>query len=80
MISFAYNKVEGLALSEEEVDYLNNLSTKLGRKLTDSEIFAFSQANSEHCRHKIFNGTFVIDGEEKETSLFKLIKNISGKS
>jgi phosphoribosylformylglycinamidine synthase len=52
------------------------LATKLSRKLTDSEIFAFSQANSEHCRHKIFNGTFVVDGEEKPTSLFKLIKNI----
>jgi len=73
----AYNKSEGLALSNEEVDYLNNLSIKLGRKLTDSEIFAFSQANSEHCRHKIFNGTFVIDGEEKPTSLFKLIKKTS---
>lgn len=73
----AYNKSEGLALSPEEVDYLNNLSTKLGRKLTDSEIFAFSQANSEHCRHKIFNGTFVIDGVEKPTSLFKLIKKTS---
>lgn len=73
----AYNKAEGLALSEEEVDYLNNLAAKLERKLTDSEIFAFSQANSEHCRHKIFNGTFVIDGEEKETSLFKLIKKTS---
>ncbi len=73
----AYNKSEGLALSGEEVDYLNNLSTKLGRKLTDSEIFAFSQANSEHCRHKIFNGTFVIDGETKSTSLFKLIKKTS---
>lgn len=73
----AYNKAEGLALSEEEVEYLNNLAGKLGRKLTDSEIFAFSQANSEHCRHKIFNGTFVIDGEEKETSLFKLIKKTS---
>ena len=73
----AYNKSEGLALSPEEVDYLNNLATKLGRKLTDSEIFAFSQANSEHCRHKIFNGTFVIDGEEKPTSLFKLIKKTS---
>ncbi len=73
----AYNKSEGLALSGEEVDYLNNLSIKLGRKLTDSEIFAFSQANSEHCRHKIFNGTFVIDGEEKPTSLFKLIKKTS---
>jgi phosphoribosylformylglycinamidine synthase len=73
----AYNKKEGLALSPEEVEYLDNLSTKLGRKLTDSEIFAFSQANSEHCRHKIFNGTFVIDGQEKETSLFKLIKKTS---
>ncbi|MFY8191413.1 MAG: phosphoribosylformylglycinamidine synthase, partial [Bacteroidia bacterium] len=73
----AFNKQEGLALSEEEVEYLNNLSTKIGRLLTDSEIFAFSQANSEHCRHKIFNGTFVIDGETKETSLFKLIKKTS---
>jgi phosphoribosylformylglycinamidine synthase len=73
----AYNQSEGLSLSSEEVDYLDNLATKLGRKLTDSEIFAFSQANSEHCRHKIFNGTFVIDGVEKETSLFKLIKKTS---
>lgn len=73
----AFNKQEGLALSEEEVDYLNKLSNKIGRLLTDSEIFAFSQANSEHCRHKIFNGTFVIDGEAKETSLFKLIKKTS---
>ncbi|SEQ09039.1 phosphoribosylformylglycinamidine synthase [Flavobacterium urocaniciphilum] len=73
----AYNQQEGLALSPEEVEYLNNLSTKLGRKLTDSEIFAFSQANSEHCRHKIFNGTFIVDGEEKPTSLFKLIKKTS---
>ena len=73
----AYNKSEGLALSTEEVDYLNNLAVKLSRKLTDSEIFAFSQANSEHCRHKIFNGTFVIDGEEKPTSLFKLIRKTS---
>ncbi|WP_093363693.1 phosphoribosylformylglycinamidine synthase [Sphingobacterium wenxiniae] len=73
----AYNKSEGLALSSEEVTYLNNLSNKLGRKLTDSEVFAFSQANSEHCRHKIFNGTFIIDGEEQPTSLFKLIKKTS---
>jgi len=70
----AYNQSEGLSLSPDEVDYLNNLSIKLGRKLTDSEIFAFSQANSEHCRHKIFNGTFMIDGEEMPSSLFKLIK------
>ncbi|MCH5718388.1 phosphoribosylformylglycinamidine synthase [Niabella hibiscisoli] len=73
----AYNKSEGLALSAEEVEYLNQLSEKIGRKLTDSEVFAFSQANSEHCRHKIFNGTFVIDGEEMPTSLFKLIKKTS---
>lgn len=72
-----YNQTEGLALSPEEVEYLNNLATKLNRKLTDSEIFAFSQANSEHCRHKIFKGTFVVDGEEKPTSLFKLIRKTS---
>ena len=73
----AYNKQEGLSLSEEEVDYLNKLSEKLGRKLTDSEVFGFSQVNSEHCRHKIFNGTFVIDGEEQPSSLFKLIRKTS---
>lgn len=73
----AYNKQEGLSLSPDEVEYLDNLALKLGRKLTDSEIFGFSQANSEHCRHKIFNGTFIIDGEEKESSLFKLIKKTS---
>ena len=73
----AYNEKEGLSLNPEEVDYLNNLATKLGRKLTDSEVFGFSQVNSEHCRHKIFNGTFVIDGEEKPSSLFKLIKKTS---
>ena len=73
----AYNKSEGLALSTDEVEYLDNLSVKINRKLTDSEIFAFSQANSEHCRHKIFNGTFIIDGEEKPISLFKLIRKTS---
>ncbi|MEZ4961698.1 MAG: phosphoribosylformylglycinamidine synthase [Saprospiraceae bacterium] len=73
----AFNEQEGLALSDEEIDYLNGVSKKIGRPLTDSEVFGFSQVNSEHCRHKIFNGTFVIDGEEKETSLFKLIKKTS---
>ena len=73
----SYNEKEGLALSKEEVAYLEGLATKLGRKLTDSEVFGFSQVNSEHCRHKIFNGTFVIDGEEKPSSLFKLIKKTS---
>ncbi|HBL33306.1 MAG TPA: phosphoribosylformylglycinamidine synthase, partial [Porphyromonadaceae bacterium] len=70
----AYNEQEGLALSPEEVDYLNGVSAKMNRKLTDSEVFGFSQVNSEHCRHKIFNGKFVIDGEEMESSLFQLIK------
>ncbi len=70
-----YSKQEGLALSREEVAYLGEVSNKLGRKLTDSEVFGFSQVNSEHCRHKIFNGTFIIDGTEKPESLFKLIRN-----
>ncbi|RNC86961.1 MAG: phosphoribosylformylglycinamidine synthase [Winogradskyella sp.] len=73
----AYNVQEGLALSDEEIEYLNLVSEKIGRPLTDSEVFGFSQVNSEHCRHKIFNGTFVIDGEEKPTSLFKMIKETS---
>ncbi|WP_271766371.1 phosphoribosylformylglycinamidine synthase [Aquimarina algiphila] len=73
----AYNSSEGLALSTEEIEYLEEVSKKIGRQLTDSEVFGFSQVNSEHCRHKIFNGTFVIDGEEQPTSLFKLIKKTS---
>ncbi len=73
----AYNEQEGLALSEDEIEYLNGIAEKIGRKLTDSEVFGFSQVNSEHCRHKIFNGQFVIDGEEKEMTLFQLIKQTS---
>jgi len=69
-----YNKKEGLALNENEIAYLEGLAKKLGRKLTDSEVFGFSQVNSEHCRHKIFGGSFVIDGKEKPFSLFKMIK------
>jgi len=72
-----YNQMQGLALSEEEVEYLEKLSKKAGRRLTDSEIFGFSQVNSEHCRHKIFNGKFIIDEQEKEKSLFQLIKKTS---
>lgn len=75
-----YNRSEGLALSKDEEDYLVKLSEKLQRPLTDSEVFGFSQVNSEHCRHKIFNGTFVIDGQEKEQSLFKLIKKTSNEN
>jgi phosphoribosylformylglycinamidine synthase len=73
----AYNRQEGLALSADEVEYLNEVSRKLQRKLTDSEVYGFAQVNSEHCRHKIFNGTFIIDGEEKKHSLFQLIKKTS---
>ena len=73
----AYNAQEGLSLSNEEVEYLESVATKIERKLTDSEVFGFSQVNSEHCRHKIFNGTFVIDGEEQPISLFKMIKETS---
>ena len=75
-----YNKNEGLALDQNEVDYLNDLSKKLNRKLTDSEVYGFSQVNSEHCRHKIFNGRFIIDNKEKEKSLFDLIKLTSKKN
>jgi phosphoribosylformylglycinamidine synthase len=70
-----YNKREGLALNEDEVIYLESLSGSIGRKLTDSEVFGFSQVNSEHCRHKIFNGTFIISGAEKESTLFQMIKS-----
>ena len=73
----AYNQQEGLSLSDDEVTYLEEVSKKIGRPLTDSEVFGFSQVNSEHCRHKIFNGSFVIDGEVKPSSLFKLIKETS---
>ena len=72
-----FNEIEGLALSNEEIVYLENLSDKIKRKLTDSEVFGFSQVNSEHCRHKIFNGKFIIDDKVKEESLFKLIKKTS---
>jgi phosphoribosylformylglycinamidine synthase len=73
----AYNEQEGLALSEDEINYLDSVAVKMGRKLTDGEVFGFSQVNSEHCRHKIFNGTFVIDGVEQEMSLFQMIKKTS---
>jgi len=69
-----YNIKEGLALNKEEVAYLDKLSESIGRKLTDSEVFGFSQVNSEHCRHKIFNGTFILSGKEKESTLFQMIK------
>ncbi len=69
-----YNEEEGLALSPEEIEYLHEIEKQNGRPLTDSEIFGFAQINSEHCRHKIFGGTFIIDGKEMKSSLFSLIK------
>ena len=69
-----YNEQEGLALSPEEIQYLHKIEKENGRPLTDSEIFGFAQINSEHCRHKIFGGTFIIDGKEMESSLFQMIK------
>ncbi len=76
----AFNQQEGLSLSDEEVDYLNDLAKRLNRSLTDSEVFGFSQVNSEHCRHKIFNGQFVIDGVEQPLSLFKMIRKTSAEN
>ncbi len=70
----AYNEEEGLALSPEEIEYLHKVEKECGRPLTDSEIFGFAQINSEHCRHKIFGGKFIIDGKEMESSLFAMIK------
>ena len=73
----SYNVSEGLAMSEDEISFLKEVSEEIGRSLTDSEVFGFSQINSEHCRHKIFNGTFVIDGDEQPLTLFQWIKKTS---
>jgi phosphoribosylformylglycinamidine synthase len=73
----SYNAQEGLALSEEEIAFLEGVSKEINRPLTDAEVFGFSQINSEHCRHKIFNGQFVIDGKTKDQTLFQLIKETS---
>ncbi len=75
-----YNEKEGLALSREEMGYLLNVEKDLGRKLTDSEVFGFAQINSEHCRHKIFNGIFIIDGKKMKSSLFQMIKNTTARN
>ncbi len=68
------NRVLGLALSEQEIDYLYNAFTRLERDPTDVELMTFAQVNSEHCRHKIFNAEWTIDGETRSESLFDLIK------
>ena len=69
------NQKLGLALAEDEIDYLVESFKELGRNPNDVELMMFAQANSEHCRHKIFNASWTIDGEEQERSLFKMIKN-----
>ncbi len=76
----SYNQQEALSLSDEEISYLKEVANRIGRKLTDSEVFGFSQVNSEHCRHKIFNGTYIIDGVEQPESLFAMIKKTSKKN
>ena len=69
------NKDWGLAMSAEEIDYLANAYQRIGRDPTDAELVMFSQVNSEHCRHKIFNADWIVDGERSEQSLFKMIRN-----
>ncbi|MBU9866569.1 MULTISPECIES: phosphoribosylformylglycinamidine synthase [Rahnella] len=71
----AANTKLGLALAQDEIDYLMDAFTSLGRNPTDIELYMFAQANSEHCRHKIFNADWIIDGETQPKSLFKMIKN-----
>jgi phosphoribosylformylglycinamidine synthase len=68
------NRAMGLALSDDEIDYLADLFAKLGRDPTDAELTMFAQANSEHCRHKIFNAEWIIDGERQPHSLFGMIR------
>ncbi len=69
------NQTLGLALADDEIDYLVQNFTQLGRNPNDIELYMFAQANSEHCRHKIFNAEWTIDGEKQAKSLFKMIKN-----
>ena len=69
------NTTLGLALADDEIDYLVTAFTALGRNPNDIELYMFAQANSEHCRHKIFNADWIIDGEKQPKSLFKMIKN-----
>ncbi|HLX03021.1 MAG TPA: phosphoribosylformylglycinamidine synthase, partial [Trinickia sp.] len=71
----AANTELGLALADDEIDYLVDAFGKLGRNPTDVELMMFAQANSEHCRHKIFNAQWTIDGEPQDISLFQMIKN-----
>lgn len=69
------NEKLGLALADDEIDYLLKAFSALGRNPNDIELYMFAQANSEHCRHKIFNADWIIDGQKQDKSLFKMIKN-----
>jgi phosphoribosylformylglycinamidine synthase len=71
----SFNKSEGLALSNDEIDYLFKYFSSENRNPSDAELMMFAQANSEHCRHKIFNASWVIDGKEQSESLFSMIRN-----
>ena len=71
----SFNKSEGLALSDDEIDYLFKYFSSENRNPTDAELMMFAQANSEHCRHKIFNASWSIDGKEQSESLFSMIRN-----
>jgi phosphoribosylformylglycinamidine synthase len=74
------NRSMGLALAEDEVDYLVNLFTGMGRNPTDAELLMFAQANSEHCRHKIFNAAWTMEGEEQPQSLFQMVRTTHQKN
>jgi len=71
----SFNESQGLALSNDEINYLFKYFSSENRNPTDAELMMFAQANSEHCRHKIFNANWVIDGEEQSESLFSMIRN-----
>ncbi|OFE12202.1 phosphoribosylformylglycinamidine synthase [Pseudohongiella acticola] len=74
------NQAMGLALADDEIDYLVDSFSRLGRNPTDIELMMFAQANSEHCRHKIFNASWTLDGVDQELSLFAMIRNTHKKS
>ena len=74
------NMTMGLALAEDEIDYLVDNFTSLGRNPSDSELMMFAQANSEHCRHKIFSADWVVDGDPKPETLFNMIRNTHNKN
>ena len=77
---FKFNDLKGLALSETEIESIVKYLEQNNRNITDAEIMMFAQINSEHCRHKIFNANWIIDGDTEATSLFKMIQNTMHKN